>query len=177
MGKIVRQLLDFARRKGPEGTTCAPGEIAKRCTSLLAVMAERNAVVLDLKVPEPAPKALIDEDSLQQVLTNLIVNGIQAMPKGGALAIVVERVSAAREPTLPPRPCVRIAVRDTGTGIPPEVEARMFEPFFTTKPPGDGTGLGLAVVHGIVVDHHGWIAVDTKPGGTTFSIYLEEALS
>jgi signal transduction histidine kinase len=177
MGKIVRQLLDFARRKGPEGTTCAPGDIANRCTSLLGVMAERARVVATVDIAEPSPRALIDEDSMQQVLTNLLVNGIQAMPDGGTLAVAVERVSAARDPAVQPRPCVRISVRDSGTGIPPEVEAHMFEPFFTTKKSGEGTGLGLAVVHGIVVDHGGWIVVDTSDRGTTFSVYLEEARS
>jgi C4-dicarboxylate-specific signal transduction histidine kinase len=70
---------------------------------------------------------------------------------------------------------VRIDVTDTGTGIAPEVLAHIFEPFFTTKQPGDGTGLGLAVIYGIVVDHQGWVSVDTSAGGTTFSIFLQEA--
>ena len=177
MGKIVRQLLDFARRKGPEGTTCDPNVVAKRCASLLAVMAERNHVSCEVTA-SPAPvRVLIDEDSLQQVITNLTVNAIQAMPKGGSLVVKLARTQAAPDATTTPKPCVRIDVTDTGGGISDEVRAHMFEPFVTTKAPGEGTGLGLAVVHGIVVDHHGWIAVDTNARGTTFTLYLEEAES
>ncbi|HWU88418.1 MAG TPA: ATP-binding protein [Kofleriaceae bacterium] len=177
MGKIVRQLLDFARRKGPEGTACDPSEVAKRCASLLAVMAGRNGVRCEVRDAAPPPQALIDKDSLQQVLTNLMVNAIQAMPGGGTLAVAISRTQAAPEAAAPPKPCVRLDVSDTGGGIPPEVKAHMFEPFFTTKQPGDGTGLGLAVVHGIIVDHHGWITVETSERGTTFSLFLEEAPS
>lgn len=176
MGKIVRQLLDFARRKGPEGTACAPGEVAARCASLLGVMAEKQGVRIEVEdCGEPAPRALIDEDSLQQVLTNLMVNSIQAMPQGGRLEVAIARVRAAREPGTPPRPCVELTVRDTGPGVPPEVQTHMFEPFVTTKAPGEGTGLGLAVVHGIVDDHGGWITVDTGARGTALSLYLEAA--
>lgn len=164
MSAIVRQLLDFARRKGPEGTSCDPNAIAHRCASLLAPMAERARVSCDVR-EEPDVLALIDEASLQQVVTNLAVNAIQAMPDGGALSIEVSR-----------RPDhIQIDVADTGTGIPAEVEAHLFEPFVTTKAPGDGTGLGLAVVHGIVVDHRGWITVATGAHGTTFSIHLQQA--
>lgn len=165
MGKIVRQLLDFARRKGPEGTSCDPNEVAQRCASLLAVMADRARVTCDVRELEPPRRTLIDEDSLQQVLTNLAVNAIQAMPDGGKLAIAVARAKDS----------IVIDVSDTGTGLPEEVEQHLFEPFVTTKAPGDGTGLGLAVVHGIVVDHHGWITVDSGLHGTTFSIHLKEA--
>ncbi|MBX3160147.1 MAG: HAMP domain-containing protein [Deltaproteobacteria bacterium] len=172
MGAIVRQLLDFARRKGPEGTSCAPGEVATRSLRLLALMAERAGV--RCTVAAGAERAIIDEDSLQQVLTNLIVNAIQAMPGGGDLAITVARVQATHD-ARPPRPHLRIDLRDTGAGIPAEARPHLFEPFFTTKQPGEGTGLGLAVVHGIVVDHGGWIDVDSGARGTTFSLYLEEA--
>jgi two-component system, NtrC family, sensor kinase len=165
MGKIVRQLLDFARRKGPEGTTCDPNAIVRRCASLLEVMAEKHRVQCEIVESAAPVRALIDEDSLQQVLTNLIVNAIQAMPEGGKLVVTV----AAN------RPRVEITVRDTGPGMADEVKAHMFEPFFTTKAPGDGTGLGLAVVHGIVSDHKGTIDVDSSAHGTTFVVSLEEA--
>lgn len=177
MGKIVRQLLDFARRKGPEGTTCDPTVVARRCASLLEMMAEGRGVTWQIHETEPSPRAKIDEDSLQQVLTNLMVNAIQAMPTGGTLAITVARVTAAATPGATPRACVRVDVSDTGTGISPEVKAHIFEPFFTTKQPGEGTGLGLAVVHGIIVDHGGWIDVATSERGTTFSLFFEEATS
>ncbi len=179
MGRIVRQLLDFARRKGPEGSTCEAQEIAKRCMSLLAPMMDRGKVHCALDATGAAlPEALIDEDSLQQVITNLLINAVQAMAAGGELRIAVTSVRAAPpETTTTPAPCVRIDVRDTGPGIPADVRAHIFEPFFTTKQPGDGTGLGLAVVYGIVVDHGGWITVESSGQGTTFSVFLKEARS
>ena len=176
MSRIVRQLLDFARRGGPEGTTSDVATVAERCLELLAPIAKKAGVATALAVTGRV-RALIAEDSLQQVLTNLVVNAVQAMPAGGTL-----RISAARERAASPdapgelaRPCIRIAVTDTGTGIANEVLAHVFEPFFTTKQPGDGTGLGLAVVYGIVADRHGWITVDSSERGTTFSVFLQEA--
>jgi signal transduction histidine kinase len=165
MGKIVRQLLDFARRKGPEGVTCEPNAVVERSVQLLGVMADRAKVKTELKLAIPASRVEIDEDSLQQIVTNLAVNAIQAMPSGGTLTVSVERIDKL----------VRIAVRDTGPGIPADVREHIFEPFFTTKAVGDGTGLGLAVVHGIITDHGGRISVDTGPTGTTFSMDLQEA--
>jgi signal transduction histidine kinase len=99
------------------------------------------------------------------------------MPTGGTLGIATRR-ERARPPEVPGAPivaCVRIDIADTGTGIPDDAQAHVFEPFFTTKPPGDGTGLGLAVVYGIVIDHHGWITFDTTGRGTVFSVFLPEA--
>ena len=178
MSRIVRQLLDFARRRGPEGTTSDVGAVAARCLDLLSPMARKAGVATKLDAAEPL-RALIDDDSLQQVMTNLVVNAVQAMPAGGELRIATARERAA-SPDVPgdtPRRCIRIAVTDTGRGIPEDAVAHIFEPFFTTKQPGDGTGLGLAVVYGIVADHDGWIAVDSSERGTTFSVFLQEAVT
>jgi signal transduction histidine kinase len=178
MSRIVRQLLDFARRRGPEGTTSDVGAVAERCVDLFAPMAKKAQVTTRLEVSESL-HALIDEDSLQQVLTNLVVNAVQAMPAGGELGIATGRQRAA-SPDVPgdtARPCIRIAVTDTGTGIAEDALAHIFEPFFTTKEPGDGTGLGLAVVYGIVADHRGWITVDSSERGTTVSVFLQEVVS
>ncbi len=164
MGRIVRQLLDFARRKGPEGTTCDPAEVARRCMSLLGPMAEHHHITMSVEATQEPLCTMIDEDSLQHVITNLAVNAVQAMPAGGSL-----RVSLSRSDNN----IVRLDVADTGSGIAPEVLPNIFEPFFTTKPPGQGTGLGLAVVYGIVDDHGGAITVDTHPTGTTFSVSLQ----
>ncbi len=165
MGRIVRQLLDFARRKGPEGTTCEAGEIARRCVSLLTPIMDRAKVRCEVEALD-ALRVLIDEDSLQQVLANLVLNATQAMESGGVIHIRV-----AREPGAG----VRIEIRDTGPGIPDDVRPHIFEPFFTTKQAGDGTGLGLAVVYGIVVDHRGAVTVDSSDRGTTVSVVLQEA--
>jgi len=113
------------------------------------------------------------------VLTNLIVNAVQAMSPGGELRLTAtrERVAAPDAGGDAATPCIRIDVADTGGGIPKDAVAHIFEPFFTTKQPGDGTGLGLAVVYGIVVDHRGWITVDSSERGTTFSVFLQEAVA
>jgi signal transduction histidine kinase len=166
MGRIVRQLLDFARRKGPEGTTCEAGEIARRCISLLAPIMDRAKVRCEVDTVDPPPRVLIDEDSLQQVLTNLVLNATQAMASGGVVTIAIDRAPAGS---------VRIEIRDTGPGIPEDVRPHIFEPFFTTKEAGDGTGLGLAVVYGIVVDHRGSVTVDSSARGTTVAVVLQEA--
>ncbi len=165
MGKIVRQLLDFARRKGPEGTTCEPGEVARRCVSLMTPIMDRAKVRCEVETALPAPRALIDEDSLQQVLANLVLNATQAMASGGVVTIAISRA---------PEGCVRIEIRDTGPGIPEDVRPHIFEPFFTTKEAGDGTGLGLAVVYGIVVDHRGTVTVESSERGTTVAVVLQE---
>ncbi len=175
MGRIVRQLLDFARRKGPEGSACDAVEVARRCVSLLGPMAEQNHITPTIEVPAEALRAAIDEDSLQHVLTNLAVNAVQAMPTGGTLHIALSRACAGQRDGEPLADRVRIDVQDTGRGIPPEILPHVFEPFFTTKEPGEGTGLGLAVVYGIVDDHGGWIEIESNERGTTFSVFLAEA--
>jgi len=166
MGRIVRQLLDFARRKGPEGTTADADEIARRCVSLLTPMMDRAKVRCEVETIDAPPRVLIDEDSLQQVLTNLVLNATQAMETGGVVHIRISREPSAG---------IRIEIRDTGPGIPADVLPHIFEPFFTTKQAGDGTGLGLAVVYGIVVDHRGSVTVDSSDRGTTVTVVLQEA--
>jgi PAS domain S-box-containing protein len=119
-----------------------------------------------------------DATYLHQVAMNLCTNAVQAMERGGLLSVVLERavVSDARtlsRGSLAPGPYVRLSVTDTGNGIPPAVLERMFDPFFTTKEVGEGTGLGLSMVHGIVADLGGAIEVATKAGvGTRFEIWL-----
>src|SRR5258708_9829302 len=109
---------------------------------------------------------------------NLCTNGVQAMEQGGVLTVAIERVAVRErrllsQGTLLPGPYVRLSVSDTGSGIPPAVLERMFDPFFTTKGVGDGTGLGLSLVHGIVADFGGAIDVKTQAGaGTSFTVWL-----
>jgi len=116
---------------------------------------------------------LADPTRLQQMLMNLAVNARDAMPAGGALQLRLTRQETASRPGRPAGPWVRLEVADSGTGIPPQVLSHIFEPFFTTKSRGQGTGLGLAQVHGIVKQHDGEIVVHSPPGqGVTFTIYL-----
>jgi CheY-like chemotaxis protein len=119
-----------------------------------------------------------DPTQLHQVVMNLCTNAIQAMPDDGVMEVTLERVDVplpcrVSHGALAARPYVRLRVADTGTGIPPAVRERIFDPFFTTKGVGEGTGLGLALVHGIVSDLGGAIDVSTILGqGTTFAIWL-----
>ncbi len=126
-----------------------------------------------------ATLVLANATQIQQIIMNLGANAGDAMgDTGGRLAIHLEVVEvdgafAAIHPTLRAGPYVRLRVRDSGPGIPPDVLARIFEPFFTTKEVGQGTGLGLSVVHGIVGSHSGAILVESpQDQGTTFTIYL-----
>jgi CheY-like chemotaxis protein len=122
-----------------------------------------------------------DATYLHQVAMNLCTNAIQAMEQGGVLRVSLERIDAAVSRTLSrgsvaPGPYVRLIVSDTGAGIRPAVLERMFDPFFTTKRVGEGTGLGLSLVHGIVADLGGAIDVTTGAGrGTIFEIWLPVA--
>ena len=117
----------------------------------------------------------MDVTQLQQALTNVAMNGIQAMAPGGELRVHVERLHAAPPAGLGASAgeYACIAVEDHGVGIPAANVPHVFEPFFTTKDVGDGTGLGLSVTWGIVREHGGWIEVASRPGqGTTFRLFL-----
>jgi signal transduction histidine kinase len=180
MTKIIRQLLDFARPRRPEKAPADLAAIARSTIHFLTPLAEKRRVELALLEPGAPPTASVDAGQIQQVLANLVMNGIDAMPAGGPLAISIAAVRA-RPPEgrgAPEGRYFRIDVRDAGAGIAADVQQHLFEPFYTTKAPGEGTGLGLSVSHGIVREHGGWIAVDTAVGhGTCFSIFLpaEEA--
>jgi signal transduction histidine kinase len=116
----------------------------------------------------------MDEAQLQQVLTNLMLNAIQAMPDGGRVDISLDELRAARPgDAAAARDYVRLAIADQGVGIAPANLPRIFEPFFTTKDVGEGTGLGLSVCYGIIEEHGGWIAVDSQVAkGTRMTVYL-----
>ncbi|HEX4994144.1 MAG TPA: ATP-binding protein, partial [Methylomirabilota bacterium] len=110
---------------------------------------------------EPMPTIVADANAIGQVLLNLLTNARRAMPEGGEITIETSHLAAARS--------VRLSVRDTGTGISPEIMPKIFDPFFTTKP--EGTGLGLSISHGIMHDHHGTLDVRSEVGkGSTFTL-------
>lgn len=119
-----------------------------------------------------------DPTQIHQVLLNLAVNARDAMPQGGTLRFEAGNVKLDEERSflnlaIPPGPYIRISVIDTGSGMSPEVQARVFEPFYTTKAQGKGTGLGLSTVLGIIKGHNGLIEIESKPGsGSTFTIHL-----
>ena len=174
MTRIIRQLLDFARREAPNLTHFALDVVAAESVAMLHPLAEKGGCTLAVA---PSERVEIDGDpnQLKQVIANLVINSVQSMPRGGPVTLQVKRVRATPPADLggPEAPYARLDVTDKGIGITPEVLPRIFEPFFTTKPVGDGNGLGLPVAWGILKDHRGWIAVDSKPDiSTTFSLFL-----
>jgi signal transduction histidine kinase len=175
--RIIQRLLDFTRRKVG---TAAPAEvnlndIAASTIELLAGQLANARVRVRLERSGQPARVAGDSDRLQQVLINLLLNAVQAMPDGGSLVVETSTVRRAR-PGLEgsaEQDFVTIAVADTGIGIPADIKDRIFDPFYTTKEGRGGTGLGLAVVSGIVKEHDGWIDVeDGRPAGTVFRVYL-----
>ncbi|EYF04968.1 sensor histidine kinase [Chondromyces apiculatus] len=179
MAEIIRQLLDFARRRGADKAPVGLRGLLSRTCGMLGPLAEKQGVQITLAEPQGEGEgdllASVDASQLGQALTNLVLNAIQAMPRGGMIT-----ASVGRERARPPADMggeegehVCIHIEDEGEGMTPEVLEHVFEPFFTTKQVGDGTGLGLSVAWGIVREHGGWIDVRSTPGeGSRFSIYL-----
>jgi two-component system NtrC family sensor kinase len=175
MTVIIRQLLDFARRRSPQKTSTDLVHTAQQAIALLEPLADKRNVTIVFDTAGAPVVAAVDGAQLQQALTNLIVNGLHAMPHGGRLTVrvSVERAQPPADHGGPAGEYVRLDVEDAGEGIPASVIDHVFEPFFTTKDVGEGTGLGLSVAHGIVREHGGWIAVHSQVGhGSCFSIYL-----
>lgn len=173
--RIVRQLLDFARRRGADKRVTALAPIAQRSAALLEPLAWRRGVRLELHAPETPIRVDADPEQIQQVLLNLILNAVHASPSGAAVRLELA-ARANPPPTAPPflvGPCAELRISDDGSGIPAERLHSIFDPFFTTKPVGEGTGLGLAVAHGIVAEHGGWIEVWSELGrGSRFAVWL-----
>jgi PAS domain S-box-containing protein len=173
--KLTEQLLLFARRR-PMKTE--PLELNSGLASVLKLLrrllGEHVAVNLSLSAEPLWIRA--DAGMIDQVVMNLCVNARDAMPTGGGLTLetaAVEIGAPVSHRDARPGRFVRLRVSDTGCGMTPEVQAHLFEPFFTTKEVGKGTGLGLATVHGIIHQHHGWVEVESAVGrGSTFSVYL-----
>jgi signal transduction histidine kinase len=175
MVRIIRGLLDFARRRGPMRKSEEIAPLVEQSLALLAPIARKQGVETAFRPPETPLRARMDVSQILQVLTNVLMNGIQSMPGGGRLEVRLDR-RRLRPPTAPDggeAEFASIAVEDAGTGIAEEDLPHVFDPFFTTKQVGEGTGLGLSVAWGIVQDHEGWIDVRTEPGrGSCFTIRL-----
>jgi PAS domain S-box-containing protein len=175
--RLTSQLLTFGRRDPTEPANLDLNAVVAEVHSLLA-RSIGSHVEIDVRAATDLPTVRADRSHLEQVLVNLAVNARDAMPGGGTLTIETRVTELDAEysrlhPGVTPGRYVELAVSDTGTGMTREVVEHIFEPFFTTKPKGEGTGLGMATVYGIVTDAGGSVNVYSEPGvGTTFRVYL-----
>jgi PAS domain S-box-containing protein len=174
---LTQQLLAFSRKQVLRPTLVDANEIVRDISGMIARLIGGN-IELTVHGGHAPMTVLADRGQMEQVLLNLAVNARDAMPGGGRLEMSTRVADVPESEALhlyPMRPgrYVLLSVRDTGVGMSPEVRARAFEPFFTTKPVGEGTGIGLSTVYGIVKQSGGFIFVDSEPGqGTRFDVYL-----
>jgi signal transduction histidine kinase len=161
LSQLLTNLLDFARPRKPELQLVDPARLIDSVATLIAPTAERGGIILQRRVLPSLPLVQCDPEQLKQVILNLTINAMQAMPHGGEIELSVTAADGD----------VRVSVRDQGTGIPAQDLEKIFDPFFTTKE--HGTGLGLSVAHQIVTQHGGIIHAERNPGrGMTFSVLL-----
>jgi len=177
---LVGQILSFSRQQRQERKPVSLGRVAEEVLKLLRSTLP-SSIQIVVTLPGSLPDVLADANQLHQVVMNLCTNAAHAMQGRGRLTLQLDLVNGEDLAVRPRADApvdryVRLAVADTGHGMDAATIGRIFEPFFTTKQPGDGTGLGLAVVHGIVSDHGGSIAVASEPGhGATFTVALPVA--
>lgn len=161
--EIIKKLMLFSRQMPQQVIMMDLNETIRNILYFLDVRYQSKAITMVRKLAPALPRIQADPVQLSQVVVNLITNAIHAMPKGGELSVITQKAGSR----------VKLIVKDTGHGMSAAVRKKIFEPFFTTKPVGQGTGLGLSVVEGIVLAHQGTIAVKSATGhGTTFEITL-----
>jgi PAS domain S-box-containing protein len=178
--ELVKQILAFSRQSKGEVKPAKLNVVINEALKLLrSTLPSTIDIRQDIRVNENADWVMADVTRIHQVMMNLGANAAHAMRKdGGVMEVTLDEVvldpgDVVGDKELKPGPCLRLTVNDTGHGISPEVMERIFDPFFTTKSPGEGTGMGLAVIHGIVKDHGGNITAYSKPGkGSSFHVYL-----
>ncbi len=180
--KIINQVLDFSRKKGPTLTRVRLDVVVAEALDFVGETIRRQAIVTEVDTSAFAKSGSRevpgDPDQIQQVCLNLLMNAVHAMPSGGRLKVSLEVVTRRKGglDLAAPGDFVVLQVVDSGAGISAADRENIFEPFFTTKDEGQGTGLGLAVSNGIVKDHDGWIEVESPPAGATsgtaFRVYL-----
>jgi PAS domain S-box-containing protein len=174
---LTRQLLLFSRKQPMGFKPIRPNDLINELVKMLNRLIGEN-IKIKLEFESALWIANADWGSIEQVITNLVVNAGDAMPEGGAITIKTENVTLDEEysrnnPETRPGKFIRLSVADTGSGMDKETLTHIFEPFFTTKGLGKGTGLGLSVIYGIIKQHNGWINVYSESGhGSVFKIYL-----
>jgi PAS domain S-box-containing protein len=177
---LTQQLLGFARKGKNQDLPVDLNATIAEAIGLLSRTVDRN-IRMDSRSATDRPVVMGDPSQLQQVVLNLAVNARDAMPEGGEMVFVTDASTFAADdfrkpPEIAPGRYVVLSISDTGCGIAEEIRPRIFEPFFTTKSQGKGTGMGLAMVYGIVKNHGGWVAVESTVGhGTTVRVHLPEA--
>ena len=178
---LVKQILSFSRKHEPQRKVVDMSELVNETKNLIRASLP-STIEISSSIEPQLPSIYADPNQLHQVIMNLMSNAAYAMGQsGGSLTlrlsdIKIEGGGEGRENDIPPGHYLKSEISDTGSGISPEIANKVFEPFFTTKKEGDGTGMGLAVVHGIIKKHGGFIFLDSELGsGTTFTIYLPVA--
>jgi len=178
--ELVRRILMFSRCQQPERKVCSLVPIIEEAAQLLRAKLPPG-VSLVTQLPTAGPLVFADPGQLHTIVVNLATNAQQAIAESGSIVVAVDSLPSTHEEVAAAADArferyVRLSVSDTGTGMDEATLDRIFEPFFTTKPTGQGNGLGLSVVHGIVKGHEGAITVHSKPGkGSLFQIYLPES--
>ncbi len=161
--EIIKKLMIFSRQMPQQINTVNLNDIVNNILYFIDVRFQGRNIKIIKQLHRQLPDMKADEVLLSQVLVNLITNAVHAMPAGGNITVKTGKK----------KDHVTLTVTDTGTGMTPEIKSRIFEPFFTTKLPGQGTGLGLSVVQGIIESHNGKITVTSAPGkGSQFEVLL-----
>lgn len=161
---IVQNLLDFSRHSSPEKAYCSLAAIIEGTLKVTATQNRFGNILIIRDYDENLPEVYADAGQLEQVFINMILNAGHAMTDGGSLTISTQRTE---------KDTIQIRLKDTGSGIPQEIQDKIFDPFFTTKSRSRGTGLGLSISYGIIKNHGGDIVVNSRQGeGTTFTITI-----
>jgi two-component system, NtrC family, sensor kinase len=164
--EIIKKLMLFARQMPPQKTRTNLNHVIEEALPFFESRCEKQGITIHRRLASGLPEIVADPSQLHQVLVNLVVNAIQAMPSGGDVRIDTRAEGQQ----------VVLSIEDDGVGMSPQVLKKIFIPFFTTKDIHDGTGLGLSVVHGIVTSHGGVISVESTAGhGSRFEIRFPQA--
>ena len=175
MARIIDKILSFARIQPAKMAAIDLKSVLRKAIVLCEHTSRKHKAVVQLNVSEDAIEINGDADTLLQVIVNLVINGVQSMPRGGTLSVETSGVQRAHldDPEGQVRDFVCIDVTDHGSGIAEDALLKVFQPFFSTKGAAGGTGLGLSVAQGIANDHAGWISATSELGrGSSFKVFL-----